>query len=39
MFFDPPLKLQANVLASLGMDLDQLLVVSTQASGKAGNSL
>ena len=39
MFFDPPLELQANVLASLGLDLDQLLVVSTQASGKAGNSL
>ena len=39
MFFDPPLQLQANVLASLGLDLDQLLVVSTQASGKAGNSL
>jgi len=39
MFFDPPLQLQANVLASLGLEIDQLLVVSTQASGKAGNSL
>ena len=39
MFFDPPLQLQANVLASLGMDLDKLLVVSTQASGKASTSL
>ena len=41
---DPPLQLQANVLASLDHDHDhdhdhdQLLVVSTQAFGRAGNS-
>ena len=39
MFFDPPLELQANVLASLGLDLDRLLVVLTKTSGKAGTSL
>ena len=39
MLFDPPLQLQSSVLASLGLDLDQLLIVSTQVSGKAGHSL
>ena len=35
MLLDPLLQLQANLLAGLG--LDRLLVVSTQAFGRAGN--